>query len=119
MNYTYVSNEGPTLFLHRYGTMLPFTSPTSCTALLQAIKGGRATMVEAIMKDNIFVDVAPGDADLATAIVDNYFGQQSAFYMIGSADDFVATEHGGTTLEEVFPELFEYVSLVIGFGKSL
>lgn len=118
MDYSYISNEGQTLFLYRYGAKLEFTSSTSCTTFLQAIKDGRSTMLKKIMENVLFVDVVGGDADVATAIIDDYFGTKSGFYMIGSVDDFLAAEFGAATLEDAFPNLFKYL-VAIGFGKSL
>lgn len=117
MEYTYISNEGPKIFLYRQGgPAVQFTSSASCVLFLQAIKGGRATIFDAILKNSIFLDILP---DSAPGIVNDYFGQQSAFYMIGTADDFLACEHGASTLEGAFPALFEYVNAVLALGRSI
>lgn len=117
MEYTYISNEGLTLFLYRNGAQLQFSSTAASTIFLNAVGGGRATIVDAIVKNNIFVDVSPVNEEVASNIVEEYFGQRSAFYLIGTADDFQAVEHGGSTLAAVFPALSEYIKAVLGFGE--
>lgn len=74
MDYSYISNDGVNWFLYQYGGQLQFTSAESLLSFIDAMKDGQDTMVQAMMNDNIFVEIAPDDVDAATAAIKDFFG---------------------------------------------
>lgn len=118
MDKSYIDNDGAKWYLVRYGSQIEFTDDDAVLAFMDAMHGGQDAMLSAMINDNIFVGIAVGDVDAATAVIGDYFATQKYFWMVGEAELFNAADYGGEELLDVIIDLAEWLLAAAKTGKS-